>query len=75
MFRAVDSRTGKVLWSTELPGQGGSTPVVYQGKSGKQYVGILTTLGRRPGGARPAGPPPTEATGGAPGQLVVFAVP
>jgi glucose dehydrogenase len=73
MFRAVDPKTGKVLWSTELPGQGGATPVVYQGKSGKQYVGILTTPAR--GATRPAGAPPPAPTGGAPGELVVFAVP
>ncbi len=48
MFRAYDPKTGKVLWSYELPGSAGSTAFTYQGKSGKQYVGIS-------GGGRGAG--------------------
>ena len=72
MFRAIDPRTGNLLWSTELPGAGGSTPLTYQGKSGKQYVGIMTS-GAGGGGGRGAGAAPT-ATGGAAGQLVVFSL-
>src|SRR5581483_2441114 len=45
MFRAIDAKNGKILWSTELAGGTGSTPFTYQGKSGKQYVGILTSGG------------------------------
>ncbi|MEO1035414.1 MAG: PQQ-binding-like beta-propeller repeat protein [Pseudomonadota bacterium] len=37
--RAFDVRTGDVLWSSELPGNGQSTPMTYQSKaSGTQYV-------------------------------------
>jgi quinoprotein glucose dehydrogenase len=66
MFRAIDPKTGKIVWSAELPGAGSSTPLTYQGKSGKQYVAILTAGGRGQAGAQQAG---------APGQLVVFALP
>ncbi len=41
MFRAFDSKTGKMLWSAKLDATGNSTPVTYQGRSGKQYVAIV----------------------------------
>ncbi len=63
MFRAIDPQTGKLLWSTQLVGPGTSTPLTYQGKSGKQYVGVVTSRGSDPGQA---------PTGGNSGQLVVF---
>jgi quinoprotein glucose dehydrogenase len=66
VFRALDPKTGKLLWSAELPGAGAATPLTFQGKSGKQYVGIVTNAGAS-GDLPPAG-------GGA-GQLVVFALP
>jgi quinoprotein glucose dehydrogenase len=78
MFRALDAKNGKLLWSTELPGQGGATPLTYHGKSGRQYVAILTTPGRGPAAAsrgdRSGGPPP-ESVGGAPGALLVYGLP
>ncbi len=67
-FRAINPSTGQLLWSTTLPGQT-FTPFTYQGKSGKQYVGAVTTNSRGPGGdAVP------QAEGGGAGQLVVFSV-
>ena len=39
MFRAFDSRTGRVLWETTLPAAGNATPAVYA-VDGKQYVVI-----------------------------------
>ena len=40
-FRAFDSRTGKQLWTAELPASAHATPVTYVGqKSGKQFVVI-----------------------------------
>jgi quinoprotein glucose dehydrogenase len=39
MFRALDSRTGRVLWETTLPAAGNATPAVYA-VDGKQYVVI-----------------------------------
>jgi quinoprotein glucose dehydrogenase len=61
MFRAYDPKTGKVLWSSQLDANAGSTGFTYQGKDGKQYVGI--SEGGR-GGA-----------GGAVSETVVFALP
>jgi len=37
-FRAFDSRTGKELWTVSVPAPAVSTPMTYQGKSGRQYV-------------------------------------
>jgi quinoprotein glucose dehydrogenase len=45
MFRAFDSRTGKELWSTELPNNAVNTPMTYQGKNGKQYVAVAVSSG------------------------------
>ena len=52
-FRAVDERSGKVLWATRLPAGGHATPMTYMGRDGHQYVLIAaggnlsmqTTLG------------------------------
>lgn len=38
MFRAIDERTGKVLWQTRLPAAGHATPMTYRGQDGHQYV-------------------------------------
>lgn len=40
-FRAIDSRTGKELWVTDLSRLANADPMTYQGKSGKQYVAIV----------------------------------
>jgi len=40
-FRAVDSKTGKELWVTDLGRLANADPMTYQGKSGKQYVAIV----------------------------------
>lgn len=40
MFRAFDSRTGHMLWTTELEATGNATPATFMGKNGKQYVVI-----------------------------------
>jgi glucose dehydrogenase len=40
-FRAVDSKTGKELWVTDLGKNANSNPMSYQGKSGKQYVAVV----------------------------------
>jgi quinoprotein glucose dehydrogenase len=58
-FRAIDAKTGKELWSTELGGNANSTPVTFLGKNGKQYVSIVVA-GRIGAGA---------------GQLVTFGLP
>ncbi len=38
-FHALDSKTGKELWSTKLPANMGANPMTFAGKSGKQYIG------------------------------------
>ena len=52
-FRAFESKTGKVLWETQLESGGYASPISYQGKDGKQYVVIVATGGgyydRKPG--------------------------
>jgi glucose dehydrogenase len=40
MFRGFDSKTGKVLWTADLPATGNATPATYTGIDGKQYVVI-----------------------------------
>ena len=42
-FRAFDSRSGKVLWETRLPGEARSIPMTYMGSDGKQYVAISSS--------------------------------
>lgn len=44
-FRAFDSRTGTLLWETQLPYAGRATPATYM-IDGKQYVVVATGGGR-----------------------------
>ena len=37
-FRAVDEKTGNVLWEVQLPAGGHATPMTYLGRDGRQYV-------------------------------------
>ena len=62
-FRAFDSRTGKELWTTKLDYSAHATPITWQGKDKRQYVGVVAT-----GGSYLASP-----TGG--DSLVVWALP
>ena len=39
-FRALDARTGKILWEDYLPSGGQATPSVYRAANGKEYVVI-----------------------------------
>ncbi|MGP0076077.1 MAG: PQQ-binding-like beta-propeller repeat protein [Bryobacteraceae bacterium] len=43
-FRAMDSKTGKELWSAKLDATAAADPMTYQGKDGKQYVAIVSGL-------------------------------
>lgn len=40
VFRAIDLRTGKVLWQDELPAGGQATPMTYEA-NGRQYVVVM----------------------------------
>ena len=44
-FRAFDSRTGKVLWETQLETGAYATPCTYS-VNGKQYVAVAVGGGR-----------------------------
>ena len=44
-FRALDAKTGKELWATELSNNSVDTPMTYLGKSGKQYVAAVISSG------------------------------
>lgn len=45
-FHVFDSRTGKLLWETELPFGGNATPAVYE-VNGREFVVIAAGGGRR----------------------------
>jgi quinoprotein glucose dehydrogenase len=42
-FRALDSRSGKELWTTELDRRGNANPMTYATADGRQYVAIVAT--------------------------------
>jgi quinoprotein glucose dehydrogenase len=46
-FRAFDSRSGQLLWETEMPYSGVATPSTYM-IDGRQYVVIAASGGRDP---------------------------
>lgn len=41
MFRAFESKTGKLVWEQPIDANGHTIPITYQGKDGKQYVAIM----------------------------------
>jgi quinoprotein glucose dehydrogenase len=43
-FRAIDSKTGKELWSVKLDAEANANPMTYEAKDGKQYVAIVSGL-------------------------------
>jgi quinoprotein glucose dehydrogenase len=56
-FRAFDAKTGKELWTAELPANGYATPITYMGKDGAQYV-VIAAAG---GGPASRGGPTSDA--------------
>ncbi len=44
-FRAFDSRNGRELWVVDQSADANSIPITWQGKNGKQYVGIFAAGG------------------------------
>jgi glucose dehydrogenase len=48
-FKAVDARTGQLLWQLQTPSGIIGQPVSYQGSDGRQYVAILCGVGGWPG--------------------------
>ena len=48
-FKAVDARTGKILWQFKTGSGIIGQPITYRGPDGKQYVAILSGVGGWPG--------------------------
>ena len=48
-FKAVDAKSGKVLWQIRTPSGIIGQPVSYQGNDGRQYIAILSGVGGWPG--------------------------
>ena len=44
-FRAFDGKSGKILWDTQLETGAYASPIIYQGKDGKEYVVVIATGG------------------------------
>jgi quinoprotein glucose dehydrogenase len=57
-FRAFDSKTGKELWVTKLDYSALSVPMSFEGRNGKQYVGVTAAGG---GGITDPNPANTES--------------
>jgi PQQ-dependent dehydrogenase (methanol/ethanol family) len=68
-FKAVDARTGQLLWQMKLGSGIVGAPITYVGPDGKQYVAILAGVG---GAASLLANVPGFAPGG--GVLYVFAL-
>ena len=68
-FRALDARTGRVLWQQQLGSGIIGGPMTYVGPDGKQYVAVLSGVGGVGGvyAKTPTAPP----TGG---MLYVFSL-
>jgi lanthanide-dependent methanol dehydrogenase len=49
LFKAVDAKSGKLLWQMRTPSGIIGQPVSYQGSDGRQYVAILSGVGGWPG--------------------------
>jgi hypothetical protein len=62
-FKAVDGRTGKLLWQfkcgTGIIGQ----PMTYRGPDGKQYIAVLAGVGGWSGAIVAGGLDPRDSTG------------
>ena len=89
-FKALDIKSGKILWQTRLGSGIIGQPIVYKGPDGKEYVAILSGVGGWAGAIVPAGLDARDGTGalgfvnamgdlpqytGAGGMLYVFALP
>jgi glucose dehydrogenase len=45
MFKALDARTGQLVWSKHLPSGIIAQPISYRGPDGKQYVAVFSGVG------------------------------
>jgi alcohol dehydrogenase (cytochrome c) len=89
-FKAVDARTGQLLWKYQVSSGIVGQPVTYRGPDGKQYVAVLAGVGGWAGEVVSNGLNPKDGTGakglvnvmgelpkytGPGGELYVFALP
>jgi len=63
-FRALDARSGKLLWQSKLGSGIIGQPVTYRGPDGKQYVAILAGVGGWSGGIVSAGMDARDSSAG-----------
>jgi PQQ-dependent dehydrogenase (methanol/ethanol family) len=90
VFKALDARSGKVLWQFKTSSGIIGQPVSYRGPDGRQYVAVLAGVGGWAGAIVSGGLDPRDATAGGGwvntmrdlplatkpgGQLYVFALP
>jgi glucose dehydrogenase len=89
-FKALDARTGKLLWQQQTDSGIIGQPVTYRGPDGKQYVAVFAGVGGWSGAIVSLGLSPADPTAGgglvgamrdlptvtnAGGTLYVFALP
>jgi glucose dehydrogenase len=61
-FKAVNARTGEVLWQFKTASGIIGQPVTYRGPDGKQYVAVLSGVGGWSGAIVSAGLDPRDGT-------------
>jgi glucose dehydrogenase len=61
-FKAVDARTGKLLWQYQTGSGIVGQPMTYRGPDGKQYVAVLSGIGGWPGGIVAIGLDPRDSS-------------
>ena len=61
-FKALDDRSGKLLWQFKVGSGIISQPVTYRGPDGKQYVAVLCGVGGWAGGIVAGGLNPVDGT-------------
>ena len=61
-FKAVDARTGRLLWKQHLASGIIGMPMTYRGPDGHQYVAIFAGVGGWSGGIVPGGMDPADPT-------------
>ena len=64
-FKAVNARTGELLWQFKTGSGIIGQPITYRGPDGKQYVAILAGVGGWAGAVVARRPRPGDATVGA----------
>jgi quinoprotein glucose dehydrogenase len=69
-FRAVDAKTGKILWQQQLDYAPLTIPISYKGKDGRQYIAVMAAgSSLAPSSRTPDGKPANNES------LIAFALP